>query len=355
MILVDFSNLFFRNLYTAVINSKAKIKDNMYVTDDFKSLLAHQILNSLRSIQKRFSTKFGNLIICYDSRGYWRREIYSRYKHRRKSARDKSKINFDEVLLFQDELKLVIDFLPYETLCVEKTEADDLIGVLAKHYSEKSLVISGDKDFIQVLKYGCLLYNPLENEFVKKNIDEVNDFMLKHTILGDAGDDIPSIMEGTEFTEKFKSFLKNQDIYTKTVNEFLDLKISNNIINQFLEQEQNDYELIIYKKPRFGIKSVEKVISNLDTILENEIIRRNYERNKKLILFDEIPDTIRNKIIEVFNEKLGTKKQVNMLEFKKYLSDNNMRQLLNDFSDFSINVKNQKNDINNLNLKSFFD
>jgi len=50
------------------------------------------VLNTLRSYRKQYKKTYGELILCIDSRHYWRRDVFPNYKHARKKAREDSKI-----------------------------------------------------------------------------------------------------------------------------------------------------------------------------------------------------------------------------------------------------------------------
>ena len=48
----------------------------------------------------------------------------------------------------KEEIK---EFLPYKVVETYGAEADDVIAIVCKHYqSEKIMIVSGDKDFIQL-------------------------------------------------------------------------------------------------------------------------------------------------------------------------------------------------------------
>ena len=47
----------------------------------------YMILNSLRMYRTRFSSEFGELVLCYDSKHYWRRDYFPQYKANRKKGR----------------------------------------------------------------------------------------------------------------------------------------------------------------------------------------------------------------------------------------------------------------------------
>ena len=46
-------------------------------------LVRHMVLNSLRGYRSRFSDEYGELILCYDDKTNWRRDVFPNYKHSR--------------------------------------------------------------------------------------------------------------------------------------------------------------------------------------------------------------------------------------------------------------------------------
>ena len=49
-----------------------------------ENMVRHMILNSLRMYRERFNEEYGELVICYDSKHYWRRDYFPQYKNNRK-------------------------------------------------------------------------------------------------------------------------------------------------------------------------------------------------------------------------------------------------------------------------------
>ena len=59
MILVDMNQISFASMMMHFNIKKSKIPD--------ESMVRHMILNSLRMYRTRFSSEFGELVLCYDS------------------------------------------------------------------------------------------------------------------------------------------------------------------------------------------------------------------------------------------------------------------------------------------------
>ena len=187
-ILVDLNQVLIANLMQQInYDPKMKLDEN---------LIRHMVLNSLRSYSKQFKSKYGDLVICCDSKIYWRREYFPFYKANRKKDREKS--NLDWNLIFQtlnkirDELKTNF---PYRVLEIEGAEADDIIGVLAARLSssEDILILSSDKDFAQLQKYSSVSqYSPILKRFIKN--ENPLSYLKEHIIRGDRGDGVPNFL-----------------------------------------------------------------------------------------------------------------------------------------------------------------
>jgi len=192
MILVDLNQVMISNLM-AQIHGRGDV-------DVSEELLRHMVLNSLRSYRNKFSEKYGELVICCDDTNNWRKKLFPYYKAHRKTARDESSYDWPHIFnclnTIRDELK---EFFPYRVIQVSTAEADDLIGVLCHEYgvelgeSVPILILSGDKDFIQLQKF-CNVdqYDPIRKRKITHN--DPHEYLLEHIIKGDRGDGIPNAL-----------------------------------------------------------------------------------------------------------------------------------------------------------------
>ena len=151
MILVDMNQVMIANMMMQIGNHQNAEID--------VSMLRHMILNTLRANRKKFGDEFGELVICCDDGNYWRRQMYPYYKANRKKTRDKSEMDWNAIFqalnAIREELKT---FFPYKVIQIETCEADDIIGVVVHeegtelNMGEPILILSGDKDYIQLHK-----------------------------------------------------------------------------------------------------------------------------------------------------------------------------------------------------------
>ena len=160
-------------------------------------MVRHMILNSLRMYRERFFEEYGELVICYDSKHYWRRDIFPQYKAGRKKTRDSSSHDWDDIFEFLNAFKdEMIEFMPYKVLEVYGAEADDIIYTLTHEFeydSGKTLILSGDKDFIQLQRYkNVTQYSPITKKFINGVV--WSEYLDEHILRGDTSDGVPNVL-----------------------------------------------------------------------------------------------------------------------------------------------------------------
>jgi hypothetical protein len=187
VLLIDLSNL----MYSAILGGgRAPRKGEQFDP----GLVRHITLKSLVTINKKFAGKFGPPVLAVDSTvGYWRRDVFPLYKHGRKKTRDASDLNWPEIYSAIDEMKRDLQTtFPYKYLCVDRCEADDVIGVLVNQTKEDTLIIAGDKDYLQLHRRSNIWqYDRIHKKYLHtKDPDQV---LMDHIVHGDRGDGVPNI------------------------------------------------------------------------------------------------------------------------------------------------------------------
>ena len=232
-------------------------------TEPDGDMVRHMILNSLRMYRSRFFEEFGELVLCYDSKHYWRRDFFPLYKHNRKKGRDESSHDWDSIFECLNEIKTELkDVFPYKFLEVLGAEADDIIGVLCgelEYDNGKTLIVSGDKDFIQLQKYkNVSQYSPITKKFV--NGEDPVRYLQEHILKGDTSDGVPNVLSPDH---TFYEGIRQRPLGKKKINAWIDAE-------------------------------------DLTEMLPNDEARRNYQRNKKLIDLDATPNELFTEILKEF-------------------------------------------------------
>jgi len=190
LIIVDGHGIIFR-AYHALINSNLRANDGM------PTGMIFGFCSILFEIIAKYKPHY--MIMTFDTKGNFRKEIYADYKANRKNADDDMIRQIPFVFDFVEALEIPIFML-------ENYEADDLIGTFTKKALKQGLdvkIMTGDRDLFQLIQAGVDVYLPQKGtgELKKNGFDEcveyfgvrpdqVTDFK---GIKGDASDNIPGV------------------------------------------------------------------------------------------------------------------------------------------------------------------
>ena len=268
MIIVDINQIMISNLMVQINGRQA--------VDLSEDLVRHMVLNSLRAHNKKFRKEYGEMVIACDSKNVWRREIFPNYKAGRKANREKSDHDWDYIFTLLGNIKEEIKtFLPYKVIQVETAEADDIIAtlikknkrVIAPEHKKKVLILSGDKDFIQLHDKNIRQYNPVLSKFVGKG-ENPSLYIKEHILKGDRSDGIPNILSDDNV---FVEGRRQKPLSKKKINSWVE-----EVFMTFTEEEQ-----------------------------------KNYDRNRKLIDLSCIPHELEEKINNEFlNVKVASRDKI---------------------------------------------
>jgi len=286
MILLDYSQIALSNIIVQKLNDE--------------SMIRHMILNSIRMYNKRYREEYGQMVICADGMNTWRKDYYPYYKAKRKKNREESSQDWNEIFRIlhtvRDEIK---ENLPYKVVHMEGVEADDIIASLVLQsqefgMNEPMMIVSSDKDFIQLQKFNNVKqFSPIQKKMVKD--DNPRTYLFNHIMKGDTGDGIPNVLSDDD---TFVSDKKQTPLRKTRIAEWL---------------ENSD---------------------NLRDFMD-DVTYRNYQRNKKLIDLTEVPETIQQNIIYNYNEqKVAMKMRV-----LNYLIKKRCNQLIEVVEEFYNNEK----------------
>lgn len=216
MIIVDFNQVMISNLMMQLGNHTN--------TPLEEGLFRHMVMNSIRSYKQKFSNDYGEIIIACDDKNYWRKQVYPYYKANRKKNREASEIDWSVVFASFDKIKQELkDYFPYRVIQVETAEADDIIATLAGYDGEDTLILSGDKDFIQLHSDTVKQYDPIRKKWITH--DNPVGYLYEHILKGDTGDGIPNILsdDDTFVTDK-----RQKPLTAKKINELSTIAFDSN-------------------------------------------------------------------------------------------------------------------------------
>lgn len=258
-------------------------------TEVSEDMVRHMILNSIRNYVMQFKSDYvesdADVILAWDSKHYWRRDYYPQYKAGRKKTRESSNLDWNEIFgvtnKIRDEIK---ENMPYKSVEVYGAEADDIIAIVSNSY-DKVMIVSSDKDFIQLHKENVKQWSPVTKQEV--NGHDPDTYIKEHVLKGDSGDGVPNVLSPDHtFTDGLR------------------------------------------QKP-LGKKRIEKMI-NENMSDWNDEVKRNYQRNYKLINLKNIPKDIQSNIVdEISKSSCGDRSKL-----LNYFTVNKLKTLTENIGDF---------------------
>ena len=282
MIIVDFSQVMLSNLMMQLGNhTNAQLEENM---------VRHMVLNSLRSYKTKFGEQYGEMIIACDNTNYWRKQLFPYYKANRKKAQEKSEMDWKAIFECMNKIRAELkEFFPYRVIDIESAEADDVIATLVKAAfpTQNILILSGDKDFIQLHKYSQVKqYDPVRKKFITH--EDPNRYLDEHVLKGDSGDGVPNVLSSDNC---FVVGDRQKPMTQKKIDDFIQL--------------------------------------GLDGKLDHPVFR-NYMRNKQLIDLSYVPKELSAKILESYESQNNKNRD----KLMNYFMNNKLKNLMESIGEF---------------------
>ena len=280
MIIMDMNQISLASLMMHLNMTKANEPD--------ENLVRHMILNSIRMYRHEYKHEYGEVVLTWDSKHSWRRDYFPQYKAGRRKGREKSSLDWDSIFQFLNKVKSEFrENLPYKFLEVHGTEADDIIATLCKNFQdEKIMIISGDKDFIQLQKYpNVKQWSPITKKYVNGFNPHI--YLKEHILKGDTSDGVPNVLSPDN---TFTDGLRQRPLGKKKIQNWLDIDIDD---------------------------------------LQDEV-KRNYQRNNNLINLDNVPENLEKEIMVDFSEaSCGDRSKL-----LNYFIKNKLRELTENIGEF---------------------
>ncbi len=289
MILVDLNQVMISNLMASLHGHH-----NVEIQEE---LIRHMVLNSLRTNRKKFHNEYGELVICCDDKNYWRKKLFPYYKANRKQYRNQSELDWSMIFgvlnQIREDLKTTF---PYKVLQVDTAEADDIIATMVHHFGnplrreneDQILILSGDKDFIQLHVYGNVSqYDPVRKRWIKH--DDPQQYLKEHIAKGDRGDGIPNI-------------LSKDDCFINGRQKPLRTKFLNKVTSQSFEEIENS----------------------------DDEYKTNWNRNRRLVDLSMVPEYIQCTVLDDFSNEENSSRA----KLFNYFVQNKLKNLMEHIGDF---------------------
>jgi DNA polymerase-1 len=247
-LIMDMNNAIHRTYWTA---------KNIVGLDDVEKLNNFHIYFTLNAIKSYVNTyKPDKIIACWDEKPDYqrndRKELFSEYKGNRSTDASPHKNN--------EKIKEFLYTLGIPSLFPRKLEADDVIAYLTESLEGSKVIISVDKDFLQLINKSVIVYDPIRKKetntanFVENVGYEQFNFMTIKCLVGDKSDNVPGIpkfgkvkvkkyLEGTVrlTDEEYSIFTRNLELFR---------------LDKYKDTDNRD-ELLYYQEQMPGALSME--------------------------------------------------------------------------------------------------
>jgi DNA polymerase-1 len=276
VVVIDALNMFIRNY---IVNPMISTNGNPIGG-------AVGFVNSVKKLMRE--SKPDQVIICWDGAGgsQKRRQTVKEYKQGRKPLRKNYKVegmseqSERENMVWQQRILMeMLNEMPIIQLMLDRVEADDIISMISgspKYKGWQKVIVSSDKDFLQLLNDETVLFRPIQKKAWTKNtvIEEYGispeNFVLARAIAGDKSDNLAGIKgAGLPTIAKRLPFLIDDEMHT--LSEVYDhcanaegkLKFHERIVEDWDVVETN-YKVMNLTPPSISVQGRRKVNYALD-------------------------------------------------------------------------------------------
>lgn len=216
-----------------------------------------------------------------------KRYLYPDYKKNRENAgmvnskmhlnkSDENEAKITQISRLMDYLS----FLPVTLICIDKYEADDIIGFTANYihdnYKDSIITImSSDRDFFQLINKRICVYSPTKKRtyFEKDVLEEFgvhpNNFLIYKTILGDTSDNVKGVHGIGEkksislFPElSNKKEMKLDDLVRLSENRIDENKLYGKVVSS-KNHLKNVYQIMNLRNPNISEEVKEEVLASI--------------------------------------------------------------------------------------------
>ena len=178
--------------------------------------IIYSFFRSLRATIDNFTPD--KVYFVLEGHPQFRYDLFPEYKADRITKRGDKQDNYNRVIDAANEIIKLLQHLPITIARAGNYECDDVIGALCENMKEEDLtVFSNDADYIQLLQRNykkISVYNPMKKEY---RTDPGYHFILYRTLVGDKSDGIKRLVSDKKALKMcsepqlLKNFLENEE------------------------------------------------------------------------------------------------------------------------------------------------
>lgn len=184
-VIIDGNNICFRSFYALPMLS------------NFEGVISNAVFGFANTLVKIIEQEKPDYIAVAFDKGKktFRHQMYKEYKAQRRPT---PKELLDQLPL----LRQMLDTMHIRYIELDDIEADDIIGVLSRKFDTENLIVSADKDVLQLINGNTSVYAPQKqsdaivyNEKSLKEIMQIEPYQIIElkALMGDSSDNIPGV------------------------------------------------------------------------------------------------------------------------------------------------------------------
>lgn len=279
-LIVDCNNIAWTTRFSRLkVNVSKRSKDK-----NARSLIFFDSLKLIGRVAREFQCD--SILLASDSKNLWRKTIYPDYK--KKDNVDDDVYRDDTLGAANDISEFMSNYTASLVVSVENCEADDIISTYVNFIlsdEDEAVILSSDRDYMQLVRNNVALYSHQQNAF--RDSDNVDYDLFLKCMRGDKNDNIPSAYPRVRESRLMKAFT-------------------------------DDLEMLNLMET---------------TMPDGRKVGDMYRFNKSLIDMNEIPEKIRNKIIERISDTVvGKYSNLEAMVGMKKFGINNQADALEEYS-----------------------
>lgn len=255
-LIIDGNNLIHRTYWTA----KNQVDDEDQ--DKINNFHVYFTLNAIKSYVAKY--KPAKTVVCWDEKPDYeqneRKKMFAGYKANRSSDASPHQNN--------QTIRNFLETLGIPSIYPRKLEADDVITFLCDYFDGNKVIVSVDKDFLQLASSSVLVFDPIR----KREVTDITfedavkckheEFLVKKCLEGDKSDNVPGI---TGFGKvKIGKYLEGKVQLTEAEQEIYDRNMELFRLDKYRD-EDNKSECEYYTTQ---IETAESIIPDYNRFIE---------------------------------------------------------------------------------------
>lgn len=157
------------------------------------SLIIYNFLNSIKNLVKKFTPE---KIICT-----WDKKLHDavNFRHQQNEEYKANRTKNDEIYQVTYPLDDLMNSMGIKVMYPYHLEADDIMHYISVKNKDQNIIVSTDKDILQLVNEYTIIYNPIKkilynnNNFKSIIGNTPKEFLMIKAIIGDASDNIKGI------------------------------------------------------------------------------------------------------------------------------------------------------------------